>query len=87
MYTHPGGGGRGGGAGGIPFISPHGEAWVPWAPLNKAQVGFSGSIVLNRVHNFTLQHCEQRDNHLSRHLSREKEDETGDSLLSSTVPY
>ena len=74
MYTHPGRGGAGEVVG-ISFISPHGETWVPWAPLNKAQVGFSGSIVLNRVHNFTLQHCEQRDNHLSRQdicLARKK---------------
>lgn len=63
----------GGGGWGIPFISPHGETWVPWAPLNN--VWFSRSRVLNRVDNFTLQHCEQEDNHLSgqdTHLVRKK---------------
>ena len=42
---------------------------------NKVHVGFSRSRVLKRVHNFTLQHCEQRDNHLSRQdtcLARKK---------------
>lgn len=76
ICTHILEGGRGGGGVvGISFISPHGETWVPWVPLNKVHVGFSRSRVLNRVHNFTLQHCEQRDNHLSRQdtcLARKK---------------